>query len=133
MLVSIAKLASITGKDRKTIIPRIAHLPSKAGEKGAKLYESPAALAAIYTRDSASGNLDEARRRQADSAAHLNELRGEEISKTRIPIDIPIRENDQITQSIAATLKAARGKTLSLELINELLGKFRDLPAKLKW
>jgi hypothetical protein len=40
---------------------------------------------------------------------------------------------DEIFQAIAATLKAAEGKLLSKELINDIFHKFRSIPAKLKW
>jgi hypothetical protein len=44
-----------------------------------------------------------------------------------------LQAHDQILQAIAATLKAAQGKLLNKELINDILDKFRSIPAKLKW
>ena len=40
---------------------------------------------------------------------------------------------DEIFGSIGRTIKAAKGKTLTSELINELFDKFRSDPAKLNW
>jgi hypothetical protein len=40
---------------------------------------------------------------------------------------------DEVFQAIGSTLKAAYGKKLTAERINELFEKWRDLPAKLKW
>ena len=87
------------------------------------------ALAAVYSASS----LEDARAKQALSRAALNAVREEVLRKTRIPIEIVTQVMDEIFQSMAATLKAARGKTLSLELINQLFDEFRSIPAKLKW
>lgn len=133
MLKSINELADLTGKDRRTITARLADLPFEPGPKGAHLFESALALAAIYGADSSGKSLDQARTEQALEQAALTRVRREEAQRTRIPIEIPIGENDRLTQAVAAILKAARGKPLTLELINSLLAKFRDLPAKLKW
>jgi hypothetical protein len=55
------------------------------------------------------------------------------LRKTRIPIEIVLQVNDEISQATAATLKAARGKFLTQELINDIFDRFRSIPAKLKW
>ena len=44
----IVKIAELTGIHRDTISKRLADLPFEAGKKGAKLYSSEDALAAIY-------------------------------------------------------------------------------------
>jgi len=106
-----------------------ADLPFEAGKKGAKLYSSEDALAAIYKTDS----LEAARAEQARTAAQLNAIRAEDLRKTRIPIGIVLQVNDEIAQATAATLKAAKGKLLTAELINDIFDKFRSIPAKLKW
>jgi hypothetical protein len=129
MKLPITKLSELTGVHRDSISKRLANLPFSAGKKGAKLYSSAGALAAIYKTDS----LDAARAEQARSAAQLNALRAEEIRKTRIPIQIVHDTMDEVFQSIAATIKASKGKTLTIELINELFDKFRSAPAKLNW
>jgi hypothetical protein len=129
MELSISQIANLTGKDRHTVAIRMSGLCFKDGRKGAKLYESTEALAAVYS----AGNLEDARAKQALSQAALNTVREQILRKTRIPIEIVTQVMDEIFQSMAATLKAANGKTLNPELINELFAKFRSIPAKLKW
>ena len=69
----------------------------------------------------------------APTAAQLNAIRAEDLRKTRIPIGIVLQVNDEIAQATAATLKAAEGKFLTQDLINDIFDKFRSIPAKLKW
>src|SRR5438046_1121488 len=128
MEVSISQIASLTGKDRHTVAIRMAGLCFKEGRKGAKLYESAEALAAVYS----AGNLEDARAKQALSQASLNAVREQDIRKQRIPIEVVTEVFDETFQSIAATLKAAKYKKLTPTLINELFDKFRN-PADLKW
>jgi hypothetical protein len=129
MKLPISKLSELTGAHRDSISKRLANLPFEAGKKGAKLYSSIDALAAIYKTDS----LEAARAEQARTAAQLNAIRADVLRKTRIPIEIVLQVNDEITQATAATLKAAEGKLLTQELINDIFDKFRSIPAKLKW
>ena len=129
MKLPILKIAELTGVHRDTISKRLADLPFEAGKKGAKLYSSEEALAAIYKTDS----LEAARAEQARTAAQLNAIRAEDLRKTRIPIAIVLQAHDEILQAIVAILKAAEGKLLSKELINDIFDKFRSIPAKLKW
>ena len=129
MKLPILKIAELTGVHRDTISKRLADLPFEAGKKGAKLYSSEDALAAIYKTDS----LEAARAEQARTAAQLNAIRAEVLRKTRIPIAIVLQVHDEISQATVAILKAAEGKLLSKELINDIFDKFRSIPAKLKW
>jgi hypothetical protein len=46
--LSILQLSQLTGKSREHVTVKVADLPFSDGTKGAKLYESKAALAAIY-------------------------------------------------------------------------------------
>ena len=126
MKLPILKIAELTGIHRDTISKRLADLPFEAGKKGAKLYSSEEALAAIYKTDS----LEAARAEQARTAAQLNAIRADVLRKTRIPIAIVLEALDETFQAIAATLKAAEGKLLSKELINDIFDKFRSIP---KW
>ena len=126
MKLPISKIAELTGVHRDTISKRLADLPFEAGKKGAKLYSSEEALAAIYKTDS----LEAARAEQARTAAQLNAIRADVLRKTRIPIAIVLEALDETFQAIAATLKAAEGKLLSKELINDIFDKFRSIP---KW
>ena len=129
MKLPISKISELSGIHRDTISKRLADLPFEAGKKGAKLYSSEEALAAIYKTDS----LEAARAEQARTAAQLNAIRADVLRKTRIPIAIVLEALDETFQAIAATLKAAEGKLLSRELINDIFDKFRSIPAKLKW
>ena len=126
MKLPISKISELTGIHRDTISKRLADLPFEAGKKGAKLYSSEGALAAIYKTDS----LEAARAEQARTAAQLNAIRADVLRKTRIPIEIVLEALDETFQAIAATLKAAEGKLLSRELINDIFDKFRSIP---KW
>jgi hypothetical protein len=114
---------------RDTISKRLADLPFEAGKKGAKLYRSKDALAEIYKTDS----LEAARAKQALSQASLNRVREEDLRKQRIPILVVTDVMDEVFQYTAATLKAAKGKVLTVDLINELFEKFRAAPSKLRW
>jgi hypothetical protein len=129
MLLSINQLWELTGRDRKTITKHLETVPFVAGEKSAHLYESSEALPLIYAVD----NLEAARAKQALSQAALNAFREEDLRKQRIPIQVALDVVDEIFQANGATLKAAKGKKLTPDKINELFDKFRAAPAKLKW
>ena len=129
MLLSINQLAELTGFDRRTVTKDLKDLHFVAGEKGAHLYDSNDALPLIYKAD----NLEAARARQANSQAELNDVRREDLRKQRIPIQVARDVIDETFQSLGATLKAASGKELTSEIINELFDKFRTAPAQLKW
>jgi hypothetical protein len=128
--VTLRDLEALTGKHHKLIKEVLDRVPFQRGPKGAHFYESTVALPIIYDRVS---SLEEARTRQAESAAKLNQIRAETLSKTRIPIDLVTSILDQTLQAMAATLKAAKDKVLTVELINQIFADFRAIPAKLKW
>ena len=71
------------------------------------LYESAEALPLVYAVD----NLEAARAEKARSAAQLNEIRAEDLRKTRIPMTIVLQVHDEIFQAIAATLKSVLAKS----------------------
>jgi len=127
--VTLRELECLTGKHHKFLKQALEAVPFTSGPNRAHVYESPLALAAIY---GVTRSLEEARTKQAETAARLNEIRADELSKTRIPIQDVLDVMDEVFQSMGATLKAAKGKTLSLELINQLFDKFRAAPRKLK-
>ena len=128
MLLSIKKLSELTGRHRQTIAKILADLPLVDGQKGAHLYDSREALPLIYAVD----NLETARAEQARSQAALNKVREENLRKQRIPIELGTTL-DQALQAMAAPLKAAKDKVLTVELINNIFEDFRAIPAKLKW
>jgi len=127
--VSIKKLSELTGRHRQTIAKILADLPLVDGQKGAHLYESREALPLIYAVD----NREAARAEQARSQAALNKVREENLRKQRIPIELVIETHDQVLQAMSATLKAAKDKVLTVELINSIFADFRAIPAKLRW
>jgi hypothetical protein len=128
MRLSISELAELSGVHRDTVSRQLADLPFLAGKKGAHLYESSEALSLIY----AVGNLEAARAKQALSQAALNAVREEELRKERIPREEVLDVFDRVFQSIAAALKAAKGKRITPGLVNELFDKFRAGLARLK-
>jgi hypothetical protein len=129
MLLSISQLAELTAYDRRTIAKSLKDLRSIDGERGALLYESTEALPALFKVDS----LESARAKQANSQASLNAVREQDLRRQRIPLQVVADTMDEVFQALGSTLKAAKGKTLSTEMINELFDKFRAAPAKLKW
>ena len=50
-------------------------------------------------------------------------MREEDLRKQRIPIQIVLDTTDEVFQVIGSTLKAAKGKKLTAERINELFEK----------
>jgi hypothetical protein len=128
MKLPISKISELTRIHRDTISKRLADLPFEAGKKGAKLYSSEDALAAIYKTDS----LEAARAEQARTAAQLNAIRAEDLRKTTNSDRNCASGQDEICQATAATLKAAKGKLLTAELINDIFDKFRSIPANVR-
>ena len=129
MLVSIKRLSEVTGRHRQTIAKILADLRLVDGQKGAHLYDSREALPLIYAVD----NLEAARAEQARSQAALNKVREEILRKQLIPLDLVTSILDQTLQAMAATLKAAKDKVLTVELINQIFADFRAIPEKLNW
>jgi hypothetical protein len=129
-LLTLRQLEELTGKHRKFLNGLLEAIPFVPGANRADLYESTKALAAIY---GGAKSVEDARIRQAESAADLNRIRAETLSKTRIPIDLVLSITDQVLQSMCATLKAAKGETLTLEKINDILAGFRSIPKKVRW
>jgi hypothetical protein len=129
MKVSINQLWEWTGRERRLIKKKLEGLPFTNGQNKGHLYESTEALPIIYSVE----NLEIARAKHALSQASLNAVREETLRKKRIPIEIVEEVWDETFQSVASTIKAARGKKLTTELINELFDKFRAVPKKLKW
>jgi hypothetical protein len=106
--VTKSELELLTGKHGKFIKQALAGIPFERGPNRSHQYDSARALSAIYGARGRS--LEEARTKQAETAARLNEIRAEELSKTRIPIQIVHDVMDEIFQSLAATIKLRRVK-----------------------
>lgn len=129
--LSITQLADLTGKDRRTVTLRLAKLENKDGARGAMLYDSKQALELIY--EVSGKTVDEAKREDYLQRAALAKVRREELERTRIPIEIPLRATNQALQALVAQLKSAEGKVLTVDLINAMLAEFRKIPDKLQW
>jgi hypothetical protein len=129
-LLTQRQIEELTGKHRKALRELLQGVPFKPGANRAHLYESTVALPVIYAE---ARSLEAARIKQAETAAHLNQIRADELSKTRIPIQTVLDVMDEVFQATAATLKAAKGKTLTIELINDIFDKFRAAPKRLRW
>jgi len=129
MLLSISQFSELTEFERRRISKSLKGLRAIDGERGALLYESTEALPALFATDS----LEAARAKQANSQASLNAVREQDLRRQRIPLQVVADTMDEVFQSLGSTLKAAKGKTLTTEMINELFDKFRAAPAALKW
>ena len=129
MLLSINQYSELTNFERRTITKLLKDQDVVNGERGALLYDLATALPVLYKAD----NLEAARAKQALSQASLNAVREEDLRKQRIPILVVTDVMDECFQYISATLKAAKGKVLTVDLINELFEKFRAAPSKLRW
>lgn len=129
MQLSINELVQYTGRNPRTITKKLENLQYIDGPKGAHLYESTEALPLIYAVD----NLEAARAKQALSQASLNKVREEKIRREKIPIPIVLNTMTEIFNAMGAILKAAKGKTLTVDLINDIFDQFREIPKKLKW
>jgi hypothetical protein len=128
--LTLRELEMLTGKHHKFLRELLQHVPFVRGPNRSHLYESTQALPAIYA---GARSLEEARIKQAEAAARLNEIRAEELAKKRIPIEIVRDTLDQTLQAMSATLKASKDKVLTMELINNIFADFRAIPAKLNW
>jgi hypothetical protein len=115
------------------ITPKLDGLPHNKGPKGAMRYNSALALERIYAADSEKVALDQAHAEQALTQARLNRTRDEVLRKERIPLELVLSIYDQTLQAMSATLKAAKDKVLTVELLNDIFEDFRKIPDKLNW
>ncbi len=106
--LNLKQLARLTGKTRETIAQRLASLTHATGKTGAKLYESKAALEAIYSN--ASTSEAESRRHLNDARRELTTLQAECIRKERIPLDVITAINEAALGNVAGILKSKAGK-----------------------
>jgi hypothetical protein len=113
MLLSINQLWEFNGARSQDRYQETRELNLYRWRKECASYESSQALPLIYSVD----NLEAARAKQALSQASLNALREEDLRKQRIPIQIVLDLIDKVFQSIGSTLKAAKGKKLTLRQI----------------
>ena len=133
MRLSIRALSQLTGVDRDSVTRLIQHLPSEPGPKNSRTYDPPTALRAILGGNTAggggggaAGSLESARTEQALSAARLNKVREETLRKERMPVALFYALVETNLTSFRNTLCAAKGQTLSVAKINELLTNLND-------
>ncbi len=137
-LLSINQIAMYTGKTRSTVTKALDAIPATDGPKRAKLYDSKIAFEAIYCRRGDQPGSDFIS--ESESRRLLNLRRHEEIGldmeikrKERIPVDVLNQVNDDVFQSAAALLKTNKGRSLSEEIVNDIMAQFLDIPNRLKW
>ena len=131
MDLSISQIADLTGFDRRTVTKKLERLVWTEGEKGAHLYESRAALGALYVAENEGKTFDQARTEQALESAALTRVRRETEEKKRPPLDLVLGLFDAFGQEVAATLKVHKDKTLDQARIDKIFAAFRELPGKL--
>ena len=131
MELSISQLADLTGFDRRTVTRKLEKLVWSEGEKGAHLYETKGALAALYVAENEGKSFDQARTEQALESAALTRVRREEAEKKRPPLDLVLGFFDVVAQEVAAILKVHKGKTLDQARIDQIFASFRELAGKL--
>lgn len=131
MELSISELADLTGFDRRTVTKKLEKFTWSEGPKGAHLYNSKGALAALYVAENEGKTFDQARTEQALENAALTRARREEVEKKRPPLDLVLAFFDAAGQEVAALLKAHKGKTLDQARVDKIFESFRELAGKL--
>ena len=120
MLLLVNQISELTGRDCHGIPKRLENLPLTPGDKGAPAH--------LPVGQSGTG----AGRTGPEPSVAQRGARGR-FTEATYPASIALDVMDEVFQSIGSTVKAAKGKKLTPERINELFEKWRDLPAKLKW
>jgi len=143
-LLTVHKLAELTGKQRVTLNKRLDNVPFTLGNgdvKPQKLYDSKVALEYIYcggavsedgepteripTQQEAARDLSIAKRKEID-------LKMEVLRKERIPLEDICAVNEQAFLHVAGLIKSNEGKMLTAELVNDIFTGIREIGAKLK-
>jgi hypothetical protein len=128
--VSINELSVLTGKTRETIGKALANLTFHDGPKGAKLFNSYHALAALYRASSADGEkpTDQLALKRIEEI----DLNMEVTRKERIPLSITNEVNDDVIQSVVALIKSHKGKVLTEDLSNDIFASMRAIPDRIR-
>lgn len=127
---SINDLCILTGKSYRLVTKRLENLPFTPAAKGAKLYDVPTALEAIYT--GGTKTLDQARTDLAIEQAEFQRVRTEELRKERIPIALLEGFLSHALACVRSTLAARVGKMMTVDTVNEALAELREVPMKIK-
>ncbi len=132
--LSVNQLSILTGKDRRTITGKVKSLDWMPGPHNGRLYDSAAALEAIYGAQSNTKegfvSLEEARRLQVLADTRLTEIEIEIKQRQRPPLELVNDILEQLCQGIAATVKASGLPEIKA---NEIFTQLREVPGKLKW
>jgi hypothetical protein len=123
--LNLKQLARLTGKTRETIAQRLASLTHATGKTGAKLYESKAALEAIYT--AASTSEAESRRHLNDARRELTTLQAEALRKARVPLDDAIQINEAALANVRGILKSRLGKTFDEQTLGDTFAELATI------
>lgn len=137
--VSVNEIVAWTGKTRATVMRKIQDLPFEDGPKQAKLYDSGAAMEAIYGRGVETGvegegtfiSNSEAQRLLTIARKKEIEQNMEVTSKERIPLEDVEEINNGAFENICGALKANVGKELSDDLLADMLAQLRGVGAAL--
>ncbi len=130
MELSISELADLTGFDRRTVTKKLEKFTWSEGPKGAHLYNSKGALAALYVAESEGKTFAQGAHRTALETAARTRARREEVEKKRPPLDLVLGFLNAAGQEVASLLKVHKGKVLDQDRIDAIFGAFRDLAAK---
>jgi hypothetical protein len=121
---TIEHAATEFGPDRRTLAKRLADESIEPGADGR--YSTRDICTAIFTSNSPR----DAKDRQH---AELLKVQTENARRERIPIVLALAVWDSVLQSAAATLKAAKGKLLTAEKINEIMIPMRSAELPKSW
>ncbi len=136
-LLSELKFSELTGFDRGTVKRRLDGVDHQPGPRRGRLYESKIALERLYRGESAGEEGDpisklEAERQLTIARKQQIDLEMEVTRKERIPLDVVDEIDELALTNIIGMLKAQEGKTLSPELIGDILTELREIGAKVK-
>lgn len=135
--LSINELHQLTGKTRATVTKHLDGVSFKDGPKKAMLYDSQVALERLYRGESSGDDGEpisklEAERQLTIARKNQIDLEMEVTRKERIPLDVVDEIDELALTNIIGMLKAQEGKTLSPELIGDILTEMREIGAKVK-
>ena len=117
--------ADLTGKNRATIRKHCQNLKSYPGKRGAVLFDSVELLQRLYVGSDGAPTNAEAQRQLAVAKTRQIQIDIEIKRKTRIPIDDVTAAHKELFRDTVGQLKAHRNKTLTMDLINEIMAEWR--------
>lgn len=113
------------GVDRATLERRRRELAIKANVEGC--YTSRQ-IAAMMFGDKEAEVIGKTKAEREKTETEVETMR-----KTRIPLEVHEQVNGEAFGSMAAIIKAHRGKILTDDVISDLQSALRDIPKRLKW